>query len=86
MRPNQYYIDKAIEQLKGKVTIGDVIAHKDDPIAYELIDIVGDIAIGQLPNGDTKTFPLAEVFNVNVLKTLAVELMLLDNLIPDRDN
>lgn len=86
MRPNQYYIDKAIKQLKGKVSIGDVIACEYDPIAYDLIDIVGDIAIGQLPNRDTKEFYLSEVFNVNAVKDLAVSMYLLDNLIVDRSN
>lgn len=59
-------------QAEGSPEIGSVVGSYSDPLSYRLIDIVGEIAICDLPDGTMKEFPLAEIADVNKVKDLAV--------------
>ena len=51
---------------------GDVIAHPDDPLAYQLDSIEGEVANCSSPR--TASFPVNEIFDVNKVNSLAIEL------------
>lgn len=58
---------------QGPPSIGDIIGvmDPDDPLSYELVEIHGDIAVGELPNGTTKEFSLSSVADVNAVQRVA---------------
>lgn len=73
---NDDCIKKAIELNKGKnLIIGKTFAHESDKMAYELTDIIGEIAILSY-NGIVKTFPKNEIFDCNKVKEDAIKLKL----------
>ena len=86
MKTDKDYINQAINELMGKATVGSIIGHRSDEIAYSLSDIINDTAICILPNGKTKTFPVAEIFDVNMVKNRAIELKFIDAFEVDRTN
>ncbi len=74
--PLQVGIRRAQERAKQHVfKIGDVIAHPNDKIVYNLKEIRGNEAIGWYhQREDTiKRFPLNEIFDPNVAKEEAVK-------------
>lgn len=61
-------------QSQGPPEIGAIVGSYSDPLAYELIDIVGNIAICDLPDGTVKEFPIEELADVNEVKDLALQM------------
>lgn len=63
---------------QGPPAIGAIIDELDsgDPLGYKLIDIQGDIAAGELPNGKTKEFPLDSIADVNAVRRVSVQILL----------
>ena len=58
-------VEEAIEVVRGDVSIGDVVAHPNDPITYKLAEIKDSVAICTLPDGTRKEYPVSEIFDVN---------------------
>lgn len=64
-------IDKAIEHLKGKpCEIGSIVAIENDPYAYELIGIEGDLVLVSRKDC-IKSFNKCEIFDVNKIQKVA---------------
>lgn len=63
---------------QGPPSIGDIIGEldSDDPLSYKLIEIRGNVAIGELPDGSTKEFPLNKVADVNAVNRVAHQILL----------
>lgn len=52
---------------------GDAVAHASDPMTYEFYKYENGMAVVGF-NGVTKSFPMGEVFNPNVVKKVALEI------------
>ncbi len=61
---------------QGPPSIGDIIGElgSDDPLSYELVDIQGNTAVGELPDGTIKKFSLGSVADVNAVKQVAYKI------------
>ncbi len=70
-----YGVNKAKEYSREHgIQIGEVVAHESDKLAYYLKETRGNIAIVWLgTEGEEKTFPLDEIFDVNVADRFAME-------------
>ncbi len=69
-------IDKAIEQVLSErllLSAGDTVAHSSDPMTYEFIKYEHGNAVVSY-KGITKTFPMWEVFNPNIVKARALRM------------
>jgi hypothetical protein len=53
---------------------GDTVAHASDPMAYEFYKYENGMAVVGF-NGVTKSFPMGEVFDVNVVNKVALSLI-----------
>lgn len=62
---------------QGPPSIGAIIGEldSDDPLSYELVDIRGDIAIGELPSGKTREFLLNSIADVNAVKRVSLQIL-----------
>ena len=58
-------IQKAIKELQGQVSIGDVVAHLSHRLAHTLVGIKAGIGVCELPNGEVNRFPVRELFDAN---------------------
>jgi hypothetical protein len=74
MGNNDELIRWAFEQIQaeGPPEIGQIVGSYRDLLAYRLVDIDGEIAICDLPDGTVKRFLLSEIADVNKVKDLAV--------------
>ena len=86
MKTGKDFMNQSINELSGKASIGAVVAHRSHKLSHTLIDIVNDTAICSLPDGTTNTFPLSGIFDVNKVKSRAIELMFIDAFEIDRTN
>lgn len=87
MKTTKQIMKEGIEQLKGKVKIGDIISQEYDGIAYKLSDIINGVAICTIPNdGITKSFPVDEIYNVYELKQVCLDMKIREALFVDRNN
>lgn len=86
MKTEKQIINQAISELRGDVSIGDVVAHVSHPLTHRLVDIVGGIGICELLDGSINKFPIYELFDANKVKNRAIELKFEDALIPNRNN
>ena len=60
---------------KGIPPIGAIVAISfEDHIAYRLDDIRGKTAICSLPNGVVKEVPSGDIVDINLVKSLAVDI------------
>lgn len=61
---------------QGPPSIGDIIGEldSDDSLSYKLVDIQGDVATGELPNGNTKKFSLDHIADVNAVQRVALQI------------
>lgn len=73
LNTDKYYINQAIIELSGHAAIGSVVAHRSHEKAHTLIDITNGLALCELPDGTINIFPIAEVFDVNAVKRMAVQ-------------
>ena len=76
---NSKLINKAFNELKGDIKIGDIIAHRSHRLAHKLVDIVGNIAVCSLPDGTINKWSVDEIANVNKVKNRAIELAIFSN-------
>ncbi len=70
---HEQIIDKAIEQVLSErllLSAGDTVAHSSDPITYEFIEYEHGNAVVRYKDV-TKTFPMGEVFDPNIVKARA---------------
>lgn len=74
MHSNHELIEKAIDQLIGQVGIGDTVAHRSHELTHKLVDILGDSGVCALPDGTVNIFPVAELFDANKVKDIAVSM------------
>lgn len=86
IKSDEHYRETAIRALIGKIKIGDVVATHSHPLAHMLIDIIDNIGICELPDGEINKFPVSELFDINAVCNRAVTLKLLDGLTIDRRN
>jgi hypothetical protein len=73
---NSQIIESAIAIVLGEKRLlcpGDTVAHASDPMTYEFYKYENGMAVVGF-NGVTKSFPMGEVFDVNVVNKVAYEI------------
>lgn len=83
---NKEIMDLAIDELIGKVKIGDIVACRSHKLTHTLVDIVGNIGICSLPDGTVNHFPISELFDVNRMMNRALQLKFEESLLIDNRN
>lgn len=73
--------EEAFRQIQegGPPEVGATIGSWADELAYRLVDIAGEVAVCDLPDGTVRCFSLAEIADVNKVQDRAIELQQLEH-------
>lgn len=68
-------IAEGIRQIAGTgLCVGAIVAKADEELSHELIGFDGDVCVVRGIDGEEKRWPISEVFDVNELKRVAVQI------------